>query len=95
MGQHVKLSDVSFGTRPRYSPVVDEDVEKPTKQTKNDNSNRKQPKICILIKLSKLRIDIKFNTSYKTKKESKNIARKTKTDLGIDEITQHNKPLTA
>ena len=28
MWQHVKLSDVSLGTRPRYSLVVDEDVEK-------------------------------------------------------------------
>ena len=31
--QHVKLSDVSLGTRPRFSLVVDEDVKKPTKQT--------------------------------------------------------------
>ena len=31
--QHVKkLSDVSLGTRPRYSLVADEDVKKPTKQ---------------------------------------------------------------
>ena len=30
--QHVKLSDVSLGTRPRYSLVVDEDVKKPTNQ---------------------------------------------------------------
>ena len=28
-----KMSDVSLGTRPRYSLVVDEDVKKPTKQT--------------------------------------------------------------
>ena len=27
--QHVKLSDVSLGTRPQYSLVVDEDVKKP------------------------------------------------------------------
>ena len=31
--QYVKLSDVSLGTRPRYS-IVDEHVKKPTKQTK-------------------------------------------------------------
>ena len=31
--QHVKFSDVSLGTRLRYSLVVDEDVKKPTKQT--------------------------------------------------------------
>ena len=30
--KHVKLSDVSLGTRPRYSLVVDEDVKKPNKQ---------------------------------------------------------------
>ena len=29
---HIKLSDVSLGTRPRYSLVVDEDVKKPSKQ---------------------------------------------------------------
>ena len=28
--QHVKLSDVSLGTLPRYSLVVDEDIKKPT-----------------------------------------------------------------
>ena len=33
--QHVKLSDVSLGTRPRYSLVVDDDVKKPTNQTNN------------------------------------------------------------
>ena len=32
--QHIKLSDVSLGTRPRYRLVVDEDVKKPNKQTK-------------------------------------------------------------
>ena len=31
--QHVKLSDVSLGTHPPYSLVVDEDVKKPSKQT--------------------------------------------------------------
>ena len=31
--QYVKLSDVSLGTRPRHSLVVDEDVKKPNKQT--------------------------------------------------------------
>ena len=31
--QHVKLSGVSLGTRPRYCLVVDEDVKKPTNQT--------------------------------------------------------------
>ena len=31
--QHVKLSDVSLVTRPRYCLVVDEDVKKPTNQT--------------------------------------------------------------
>ena len=31
--QQLKLSDVSLGTRPRYSLVVDEDVKKPNKQT--------------------------------------------------------------
>ena len=31
--QHLKLSYVSLGTRPRYSLVVDEDVKKPTNQT--------------------------------------------------------------
>ena len=30
---HIKLSDVSLGTRPRYSLVVDEDVKKPNKET--------------------------------------------------------------
>ena len=30
--QHVKLSDVSLGTRPRHSLVVDENGKKPTKQ---------------------------------------------------------------
>ena len=35
MWQHVKLSDVSLGTLPRYSLVVDEDVKKPNKQTSN------------------------------------------------------------
>ena len=29
--KHVKLSDVSLGTRPRYSQVVVEDVKKPNK----------------------------------------------------------------
>ena len=32
--QHVKLSNVSLETRPRYSLVVDKDVKKATKQTK-------------------------------------------------------------
>ena len=32
--QHVNLPDVSLGTRPRYSLVADEDVKKPTNQTK-------------------------------------------------------------
>ena len=32
-GKHVKLSDVSLWTRPRYSLVVDEDVKKPNKQS--------------------------------------------------------------
>ena len=31
--QHVKLSDVSLGTLPRYGLVVDEDVKKPNKKT--------------------------------------------------------------
>ena len=31
--QHEKLSDVSLGTGPRYSLVVDEDVKSPIKQT--------------------------------------------------------------
>ena len=31
--QHVKLLDVSLGTRPRYSLVVEKDVNKPTNQT--------------------------------------------------------------
>ena len=33
--QYVKLSDVSLGTRPRYSLVADEDIKQPTKQTNN------------------------------------------------------------
>ena len=33
MWQYVKLSDVSLGTRPRYSLVVDEDVKKTNKET--------------------------------------------------------------
>ena len=33
MWQHVKLSDISLRTLPRYNPVVDEDVKKPHKQT--------------------------------------------------------------
>ena len=33
--QHVKLSDVILGTRPRYSLVVDKDVKKPNKQLKD------------------------------------------------------------
>ena len=36
--QHVKFSDFSLGTRPRYSLVVDLDVKKPTNQT-NKASN--------------------------------------------------------
>ena len=32
--KHVKLSDVSLGLRPRYNPAVNEDVKKPTNQTK-------------------------------------------------------------
>ena len=35
--QNVKLSDVSLGTRPRYSPVVDKDFKKPTNQTNQPN----------------------------------------------------------
>ena len=35
MWQHVKLSDGSLGTRPRYILVVDEDVKKPTNQKNN------------------------------------------------------------
>ena len=31
--QHVKLSDVSLGTRPQYKLVVDEDVKKTNKQS--------------------------------------------------------------
>ena len=31
--QHVKLSDVSLGTRPQYNLVVYEDAKKPTNQT--------------------------------------------------------------
>ena len=38
MWQHVKLSDVSLGTCPRYSLVVDENVEKPNKQNKKNNN---------------------------------------------------------
>ena len=30
--QHVKLSDVSLGTRPLYSLVIEEDIKKPTSQ---------------------------------------------------------------
>ena len=30
--QHIKLSDVSLGTRPQYSLVAEEDVKKPKKQ---------------------------------------------------------------
>ena len=37
--QHVQLSDVSLETRPRYSLVTDEDVNKQTKQT-NNQTNR-------------------------------------------------------
>ena len=33
MWQHLKLSDVSRETRPRYNLVVDEDVKKPNRQT--------------------------------------------------------------
>ena len=33
VGQHIKLSDVSLGTRPQYSLVVDKNVKKPTNQT--------------------------------------------------------------
>ena len=42
---HVKLSDVSLGIRQRCSLVVDEDVKKPTKQTKTPKANdrRKLP----------------------------------------------------
>ena len=32
-GQHVELSDVSLGARPRYSLAVDKDVKKPNKET--------------------------------------------------------------
>ena len=41
--QHVKLSDVSLGTRPRYSLVVDEDVKKPKKQATGPASYRRLP----------------------------------------------------
>ena len=37
--QHVKLSDVSLGIRPRYSLVADEDVKKPKKQTAGKGSD--------------------------------------------------------
>ena len=43
MCQNVKLSDVSLGARPRYSLVVDEDVKKPTNQTKVITINLKCP----------------------------------------------------
>ena len=33
MWEHVKMSDVSFGTRSRHSLVVDEEFKKPTNQT--------------------------------------------------------------
>ena len=33
--QHVKLSDVSLGTRPQYSLVADEDDKKPNNETRN------------------------------------------------------------
>ena len=35
LSKHVRLSDLSLGTRPRYSLVVDEDVKKPTNQPTN------------------------------------------------------------
>ena len=35
--QHIKLSDVSLGTLPRYSLVVDEDVKKPNNQQRVSN----------------------------------------------------------
>ena len=38
--QHVKLSDFSLWTRPRYSLVVDEDVKKPNKQTRTSKTNK-------------------------------------------------------
>ena len=38
--RHDKLSDVSLGTRPRYSLVVDEDVKKQKKQQKKNKVNR-------------------------------------------------------
>ena len=41
--QYVKFPDVSLGTRPRYSQVVDEDVKKPTKQTNNVDEDVKKP----------------------------------------------------
>ena len=34
------MSDVSLGTRPRYSLVVDEDVKKPTNQPTNQPTNK-------------------------------------------------------
>ena len=34
MWQHLNLSDISLGARPRYSLLDDEDVKKPNKQTK-------------------------------------------------------------
>ena len=47
--QHVKLSNVSLGTRPRYSLVVDEDVKKQTKQT---NTSLSLPRFsCAMVQL--------------------------------------------
>ena len=36
------MSDVSLGTRPRYSLVVDEDVKKPTKKKQKTKKNKKK-----------------------------------------------------
>ena len=48
--QHVKLSDISIVTRPRYSLVVDEDVKKPTNQPKKQNSSE-SPGISLIFRL--------------------------------------------
>ena len=42
--QHIKLSDVSLETRPRYSLVVEEDVKKPNKQANEQEWGEEIPR---------------------------------------------------
>ena len=57
--QHIKLSDVSLGTRPRYSLVIDEDVKKPNKR------NKQTPHTCDLCPYYNVSVRQVFNNNKK------------------------------